>query len=66
MVLVLAYFVTQAPEQLLAVVLALQVLTQQEQERELLAAVLAVKLEQEPLSPSVPVVAVVVALECHP
>ena len=56
MALVLVYFV----------VLALQVLTQQVQERELLAAVLAVKLEQEPLSPSVPVVAVVVALECHP
>ncbi len=43
----LAYFVTQAPEQLLAVVLALQVLTQQEQERELLAAVLAVKWKLE-------------------
>lgn len=64
MVLVLVYFVTQAPEQLLVVVLALQVSTQQE--RELVAAVLAVKWEQEPLSPSAPVVAVVVALECHP
>ena len=66
MVLVLAYFVTQVPEQLLAVVLALKVSTQQE--RELVAAGLAVKWEQEqePLLPSAPVIAVVVALECHP